>query len=324
MTDAIRNLLNQYNISYKESSSSFRIKCLSPFHNDSTPSFNIDKRIGVFHCFGCGLKGNYKSLYKLITGNYYKSTEQDIWNINYHIKKKEIKKDDEILIYGKLYDPLKDIDIRNWLRKYGVYEDSFIQDYQITYSKYSEMVASQLKDDPKMYTKMINRICSPIYKNNKIINVEGRDYITTTSTKKNLKILYVRGGSTHYLYNFENIDKTKPVVIVEGIKDFWKVWNVYKNTIVMFRNILSEEQINLLNTIQNDIIFFIDHDEGGHITLVEADKQLEYEFKFCTPPREGEDPNNCTLREIDNCLTHAKYYNESLVDSLFSNENVKW
>lgn len=32
------------------------IKCPSPMHRDSTPSFLIDEK-GGFHCFGCGIHG---------------------------------------------------------------------------------------------------------------------------------------------------------------------------------------------------------------------------------------------------------------------------
>lgn len=29
-----------------------------PFHNESTPSFSVSERKGVFHCFGCGAGGS--------------------------------------------------------------------------------------------------------------------------------------------------------------------------------------------------------------------------------------------------------------------------
>ena len=33
-------------------------KGLCPFHNEKTPSFNVDRERGFFHCFGCGVGGN--------------------------------------------------------------------------------------------------------------------------------------------------------------------------------------------------------------------------------------------------------------------------
>ena len=31
---------------------------LCPFHAEKTPSFTVDNKAGVFHCFGCLLSGN--------------------------------------------------------------------------------------------------------------------------------------------------------------------------------------------------------------------------------------------------------------------------
>jgi len=33
-------------------------KGLCPFHNEKTPSFFVSKERNLFHCFGCGEKGN--------------------------------------------------------------------------------------------------------------------------------------------------------------------------------------------------------------------------------------------------------------------------
>src|SRR5699024_6917085 len=31
---------------------------LCPFHNENTPSFNVNKEMQIFRCFGCGKSGN--------------------------------------------------------------------------------------------------------------------------------------------------------------------------------------------------------------------------------------------------------------------------
>ena len=35
--------------------------CLCPFHEEDTPSFNANLETGIYHCFGCGAKGNVRT-----------------------------------------------------------------------------------------------------------------------------------------------------------------------------------------------------------------------------------------------------------------------
>lgn len=38
-------------------------KCICPFHNDSAPSLFLNDERNIFHCFGCGEKGDIITLY---------------------------------------------------------------------------------------------------------------------------------------------------------------------------------------------------------------------------------------------------------------------
>ena len=40
-------------------------KLLCPFHNDTDPSCSVDFEKGLFHCFGCGAKGDTIEFVKL-------------------------------------------------------------------------------------------------------------------------------------------------------------------------------------------------------------------------------------------------------------------
>ncbi|HEX3035767.1 MAG TPA: DNA primase, partial [Thermodesulfobacteriota bacterium] len=52
---SIINLIETY-ISLKKSGKSYVGLC--PFHDEKTPSFNVNEEKGVFHCFGCGAGGD--------------------------------------------------------------------------------------------------------------------------------------------------------------------------------------------------------------------------------------------------------------------------
>lgn len=50
-------LLNRKEIYYIEKGNDALVCCLSPEHNDSSPSMRIDKTVGKYHCFACGFSG---------------------------------------------------------------------------------------------------------------------------------------------------------------------------------------------------------------------------------------------------------------------------
>ncbi len=58
MTDHVLDLLNKQNISFTVGGRDYLIRCLNPEHDDSNPSFRVDRVTGVSHCFSCGFKTN--------------------------------------------------------------------------------------------------------------------------------------------------------------------------------------------------------------------------------------------------------------------------
>lgn len=41
-------------------------KAVCPFHNDKDPSLSLSDEKGLFHCFGCGAKGDIVTFYKML------------------------------------------------------------------------------------------------------------------------------------------------------------------------------------------------------------------------------------------------------------------
>lgn len=58
MSDHVLDLLKKHDINFTTSAKDYVVKCLNPEHNDTNPSFRIDKVTGVAHCFSCGYKTN--------------------------------------------------------------------------------------------------------------------------------------------------------------------------------------------------------------------------------------------------------------------------
>jgi DNA primase len=67
MSDPVLELIQKNGLQYAVSGRDYLIKCLSPDHEDSNPSFRVDKVSGVAHCFSCGFKTNIFKYYGVFT-----------------------------------------------------------------------------------------------------------------------------------------------------------------------------------------------------------------------------------------------------------------
>lgn len=56
MSNPVLDLINKQGLQYTESAKDYVIHCLNPEHNDSNPSFRVDKLTGMTHCFSCSYK----------------------------------------------------------------------------------------------------------------------------------------------------------------------------------------------------------------------------------------------------------------------------
>jgi DNA primase len=67
MSDPVLELINKNSLAFSVSGRDYLIKCLNPEHEDSNPSFRVDKVTGVAHCFSCGFKTNLFKYYGVFT-----------------------------------------------------------------------------------------------------------------------------------------------------------------------------------------------------------------------------------------------------------------
>ena len=337
MVEDVLELLDKHNIHYEDKGNRVKCLCLNPSHDDKhIGSFSIDKEKKLAYCFSCGFKANIYTLNKIlgedIPDRYfrtYKFTKPLRPVEKPQGKAKRIKKIiyPKPVIVGKMLNPFDSSRVMNFLNKIGIYDRDFIKNYGIKYTEYSEMIAEDLYGNPEVdYTKMRERICIPIYHNGKLINMECRTYIGETP-----KVKYIKGCSMQTLFNYDRIERTKPVVLTESVKNLCKIWNVYPNVIAMFHAIPTENQLRMLNKIGH-VIFFADNDAGsfGEMKdgkLKEGGIQVlarEYKGKLsvCWDKRtywkedknekvlKGYDANDCNLAEIKAHIDNAIGYDE--------------
>lgn len=69
MSEHVLDLLRKQGLQFNVSGRDYLIKCLNPDHDDSNPSFRIDKITGISHCFSCGFKVNIFKYFGVV-GNF--------------------------------------------------------------------------------------------------------------------------------------------------------------------------------------------------------------------------------------------------------------
>ena len=67
MSDPVLEILNKNNIGFKVSGRDYLIKCLNSDHEDTNPSFRVDRISGIAHCFSCGFKTNIFKYFGIFT-----------------------------------------------------------------------------------------------------------------------------------------------------------------------------------------------------------------------------------------------------------------
>lgn len=310
------SILNELNLPFKENFHSYTITCPNQSAHsggeDKNPSCNISKNKEVFHCFSCGYSGHISKLYSDITGKkldymppYFK--EDTVIN----------NRGDIQLLKGKELSVNSNPVVMSFLKNIGIYKQQFIDQFQLFYVKYAEY--GQKVD--KKPIKFINRIMFPVFKNGELINIEGRDF-TGNSDRKTM---YPRNSISDYVFNIEKIDSSKPVIVVEGIKDLCKVWNVDHNVVSIFGGNFTEIKRDILiNKGVKDLIVFIDNDTAGYKMANKIDELWPYEFNICIPDKENNDPNDLTLKEIRDNLDKSEDYTEWVYNFILGKEVVSW
>ena len=215
------------------------IQCL--FCQDNSFHLGINLLAKTFNCFRCGSKGNGIALIAEIE---HCSKKQA-----YQITRKYLNLDAAIASKNKVdthvefvemsclskkftdsaigYLHKRNFDAMQIIHKYNLYEGGLIGDFKF-------------------------RIVAPVYLNQKIVSLVGRDITDKAEQKyKNLSTSKSKMSIKSTLYNFDTVDRD--VIIVEGIFDCWRIGDSCAATL---GTKFTAEQILLLKGMHNAFILF--------------------------------------------------------------------
>lgn len=292
-------------------------KALCPFHVEKTPSFIVNPRKGIFHCFGCGIGGNvYSFLMKVEKMDFVDAVKHlasrcgitipEIQSSNQIQQRELLYKINELAsdfyeqqLFSqegeKALDYLKkrkfNIEIIKKF-KLGYAPDSWDRLLNFLISKdYSKEKIQEVglilpRQGGGYYDRFRHRIIFPIINPfNKIVGFGGRvlddslpKYINTPETP-----IYYKGKILYGL-NFakESIRKANSAIIVEGYTDVILLHQAgFENVVATSGTAFTQDQVRLLKRYCEQVFILFDPDTAGiQATLRGLELLMEHEMSI--------------------------------------------
>ncbi len=335
--------------------------CVCPFHDDTNPSMCVSREKQIYTCFTCKASGNvYNFLmdYDKMTFKealHYLGDKVGIKTGSINIKKKDTKYDKYYQIYDlskKYYrnnlSSTKGKAAKKYLKE-RLIDDNIINEFEIGLSIDSydnltklltkkEATASDLNiiglssDTHDIYR---NRIMFPLYDTNgNTVGFSGRVYKIGDNNNKYLNTketpIFKKGEC---LYNYhkarEAARREKGIIVMEGFMDVIRAYTIgIKNVVALMGTALTENQINLLKRLSNNIIICLDGDNAGKKAALSVGNSLNkvgIEAKVVTIPN-NDDPDSFITKEGEKkfkiLLENAVKFNDYKINIMKENLNT--
>lgn len=280
-------------VDLKKSGNSYKGLC--PFHNEKTPSFTVDDKKQLFHCFGCGEGGDVVSFIMHKEGLSY------IDSMKYLANKAGIKLDDtksskENKRLNRLYDINRDIMMyfyknlltdkagQTYLKNRG-FRSNIVNTFMLGFAKNSwDDLISYVKEkdyllddienlglikksqNGKYYDKYRNRLIFPIINHyGKVIGFGGRSIDSTMPKYLNSPESEIfKKRYNLYGLNIFKKQSNKDIILVEGYMDVIGLNNQgIDQAVASLGTSLTNDQAKLLKRYAKNVYICYDEDNAG-------------------------------------------------------------
>ena len=300
----------------------------SPFREDKNPSMVMYKDNLMCIDFANGYKKGLFKLVEELTGQKFTEfTGIDPKDLSSMMFFKDLPKkkdpgiaDSERVFHGvqelKLrvgglidYNPWNNKVVLDYLRSRHI-SDEFIKAFSIGYTRYAEVLFKpdiMAKIPPGTLFK--DRLCIPLIFEGRVQSMEGRDF----TRRQKPKVLYPKNGTVQFLFNYDNLDKHKPLVVTEGIMDLPYIWDhITKNVTCVFGAHITPLQRRQLNEFDM-VIFCPDIDDAGDSMLTQAEEFMENEYYIAK--LEWGDPGETDFEQMTYVIEHPQSAVDFLLES---------
>ena len=283
MSNPVLDLLKDKGVAFSVSGKDYVTSCFNPDHNDSNPSFRIDRSTGIAHCFSCGFKTNIFKYYGLLTNN-----------VSVRIAKLK-EKLNALKESSNGLDPLEGAKPIN---------KSFRNVSVQTLRHFKAFETDQVE-------KMIDRIVFPI------TDVRGKTvcYVGRHSMSNgNPRYVNYPSGVTIPLFPTKFEEKYRTIILVEGIFDMLNCYDKgLKNTVCTFGtskllNDVKEKMLSYKVMGIEKVFILYDGDDAGREAARKI-KPLIEEAGFLTEIidlPEGQDPGVITQEDVNSLIEYTK------------------
>lgn len=261
-----------------------------PFHeNTNSPAFYINVKTGLWQCFNpsCGKKGNFRQLYKHITGKTFgREWLLDPVNLQRELDLALVEKEEDELTTDSIEVDYDSDQVKNL-------QTLIDRGFDLDILSYFEIGYSEKKD------RVVIPVRDPQYK---LVGLIGR----AIHEWQEPRYLYNKGFKrADILFNIQNAKMYDSVIVCEGSLDAVKVAQAgYKNVVATLGAKLSPNQSKMLRRFFDSIIIFSDNDDAGRelrrAIIVECRGKGLYSVEI---PDGLKDPGDMTEKQIQQAIT---------------------
>ena len=314
-----------------------RMKGLSPFTNEKTPSFFVDQEEGVYYCFSSQKGGDIFTFVQEMEGVDFKGALQllaeqagiDIagtgqqQNRNsglYHVLEAaktayqtHLSREKEVLDYLKRRG-IEEVSIDKWEIGYAPNAWNTLYNKQTANLETCIEAGMCVKKEERVYDRFRNRIQFPFFDtSNRVIGFSGRAYNDEETAK------YINSpesplfDKSSFIYGLHiakpHIRRTDAAMLTEGPIDAIMAHQAgYPIAVATSGTAVTEAHLQTLQRLSNNLLIALDADKAGiraALRVIEIATALGMQIKVIVLP-EGEDPADVIVKDKEQFKSAVK------------------